>query len=153
MNEENTILENQNEDASISHDSVKTPPATSTESPAPEKEKALIKGADEAAAGIFADTDTDFDSDCESVDSTDQKSELDELRGELIQLRRELEEHRNALFFKKASDSNADNRARSAGAVKSTETIEFSPAEVRAMSPTEVRANLSKIMRSMQKWH
>ena len=64
-----------------------------------------------------------------------------------------LAEHRKALSLKMASDSNADNRARSAGAAGNAESVEFSPAEVRAMTSQEVRANLSKIMRSMQKWH
>lgn len=64
-----------------------------------------------------------------------------------------LAERRNALSLKKATDSNANNRARSAGAISNAESIEFSPAEVRAMSPSEVRANLPKIMRSMRKWH
>ena len=64
-----------------------------------------------------------------------------------------LAEHRHALSLKKVSDSNAANRTRSAGAVNNAESVEFSPAEVRAMTSAEVRANLSKIMRSMQKWH
>ena len=64
-----------------------------------------------------------------------------------------LAEKKKAVYLKKVTESNANNRARSAGAVKNTENIEFSPAEVRAMSSQEVRANLSKIMRSMQKWH
>jgi hypothetical protein len=64
-----------------------------------------------------------------------------------------LAEHRKALSLKMAADSNADNRTRSAGAAGQAESVEFSPAEVRAMSSQEVRANLSKIMRSMQKWH
>ena len=64
-----------------------------------------------------------------------------------------LAEHRKSISLKMATDSNADNRARSAGAVKNAESVEFSPSEVRAMSSQEVRANLSKIMRSMQKWH
>ena len=64
-----------------------------------------------------------------------------------------LAEHRKSLSLKMATDRNAENRARSAGAVKNAESVEFSPSEVRAMSSEEVRANLSKIMRSMQKWH
>ena len=64
-----------------------------------------------------------------------------------------LAEKRKAVSLRKAMESNTHNRARSAGAVSNAESIEFSPAEVRAMSSQEVRANLSKIMRSMQKWH
>ena len=153
MNEEHTALEDQNENTRAPHDSAQTPSAPPTEAFDTAREEASVASTDEDAHGIFADTDTDPDSDCESVDPKDQKSELDELRGELMQLRRELEEHRNALFLKRASDSNTENRARSAGSVKSAESVEFSPAEVRAMTPQEVRANLPKIMRSMQKWH
>ena len=154
---------------------------------------------------IFADTGTNSDSDCEGPDSTTPQSELDELRGELTQLRRELAERearlmqaeqiertyaefcdlypdisidalpkevwqdvkngiplaaayalaerRKTIFDKRAADANAQNRARSAGAVNNAQNIEFSPAEVRAMSSSEVRANLPQIMRSMQKWH
>ena len=64
-----------------------------------------------------------------------------------------LAEKRKSVSLKKAAESNTSNRARSAGAVNNAENIEFSPAEVRAMSSAEVRANLPKIMRSMQKWH
>lgn len=64
-----------------------------------------------------------------------------------------LAEKKKTVALKKATESNISNRARSAGAVNNAESIEFSPAEVRAMTSQEVRANLSKIMRSMQKWH
>lgn len=64
-----------------------------------------------------------------------------------------LAERKRTISLKKADESNASNRARSAGAVNNAQSIEFSPAEVRAMSSEEVRANLPKIMRSMQKWH
>lgn len=64
-----------------------------------------------------------------------------------------LAERKKAIALKKAGESNATNRARSAGAVNNAQSVEFSPAEVRAMSSAEVRANLPKIMRSMQKWH
>lgn len=64
-----------------------------------------------------------------------------------------LAEKRKSISLKKATESNANNRARSAGAINNAESLEFSPAEVRAMSSAEVRANLPKIMRSMQKWH
>ena len=206
MNEECTVLEDQNEDTGTSHDPVATPPAPQTaDSYATEEAEASLGKSDEAALGIFTDTGTDPDSDCEDPDPTHQKSELDDLRGQLNQLRQELDartarlvqmeqleqqyaefsalypdtpissipeevwqsvkggnslaaafalaEHRHALSQKMAAESNADNRARSAGAVKSAENVEFSPAEVRAMSAAEVRANLPRIMRSMQKWH
>lgn len=205
MNEEYTVLEAQNEDASVSHDFVAQASASPTDSPTKEGEEAPLRGADEVVAGIFADPGADPCPDCEDLDPAYQKSELDELRGELMQLRQALDEsharlaqmehierqytefctlypntpidtlpeevwqgvangnslaaafalaeHRRALSQKKASDSNAFNRSRSAGAVKSAENLEFSPAEVRAMTSEEVRANLSKIMHSMQKWH
>ena len=205
MNEECSLLENQDDDASTPSDFAQTPNATSAECPSPEGEASLDRESAEAAIGIFADTGADSDFDCKDLDPTNQKNELDELRGELMQLREELNknqeklaqmqhiekqyaefaaiypntpiaslsqevwrgvesgntlaaafalaEHRHQLSLQKASASNADNRARSAGAAKNAESVEFSPAEVRAMTATEVRANLSKIMRSMQKWH
>lgn len=64
-----------------------------------------------------------------------------------------LAEKKKSISLKKATETNASNRARSAGAINNAESLEFSPAEVRAMSSAEVRANLPKIMRSMQKWH
>ena len=64
-----------------------------------------------------------------------------------------LAERKKAISMQKATESNASNRNRSAGAVNNAQSIEFSPAEVRAMTSQEVRANLPKIMRSMQKWH
>lgn len=64
-----------------------------------------------------------------------------------------LAERKKAVSLGRANESNTTNRARSAGSVNNAQNNEFSPAEVRAMSSQEVRANLSKIMRSMQKWH
>ena len=162
-------------------------------------------GTDEATIGILADPGTDPDSDSKGSDPKAQASELEQLRGELRQLREELfardarkaqqmrveqeyaefcklfpntsiaalpdevwqdvnggaslaaayalAEKKRAAALARASDSNTHNRSRSAGAVQNTQNHEFSPAEVRAMSSQEVRANLPKIMRSMQKWH
>lgn len=64
-----------------------------------------------------------------------------------------LAEKKRAVALGRASSSNVHNRARSAGAVRNAQNDEFSPSEVRAMTSAEVRANLPKIMRSMQKWH
>ncbi len=64
-----------------------------------------------------------------------------------------LAEKKRAAALARATDSNASNRSRSAGAVHNAQSYEFSPAEVRAMTSQEVRSNLPKIMRSMQKWH
>ncbi len=48
----------------------------------------------------------------------------------------------------------ADKRARelSAGKLEPTEDSLYSPDEVRAMSPSEVRKNMEKIRRSMKSW-
>jgi hypothetical protein len=64
-----------------------------------------------------------------------------------------LSERRHQLEQAQAAQINHTNRMRSSGALRSTENLEFSPAEVRAMTPEEVRENLPKIMRSMQKWN
>lgn len=63
-----------------------------------------------------------------------------------------LEERRRQLTSLLAEKANASNRNRSSGGVKNTQSEFFTPEEVRTMSQSEVRANLSKIMRSMKKW-
>ena len=205
MNDEVTVFENQDQDSDASHDFLAQTPAASDEPLANEGEETAERESDKTAIGILTDPGADSDTDCKDPDPSPQKSELDELRSELMQLRKELDdsyarlaqmEHideqfaefsalypntsiqsipqevwqsvkegnslaaafalaqrRHALSLQKATDSNTNNRARSAGAVKNAESVEFSPSEVRAMSSEEVRANLSKIMRSMQKWH
>lgn len=49
----------------------------------------------------------------------------------------------------------ADRKAReqSFGRIESAEDSLYSPAEVRAMKPAEVRKNIEKIRRSMKSWH
>ena len=49
----------------------------------------------------------------------------------------------------------ADRKAReqSFGRIESVEDSLYSPAEVRAMKPAEVRKNIEKIRRSMKSWH
>jgi hypothetical protein len=64
-----------------------------------------------------------------------------------------VEERRKLQTAQRAGQSNLRNRQRTSGELASAENDIFSPAEVRAMSREEVRANYSKIMRSMQKWH
>ena len=64
-----------------------------------------------------------------------------------------LSERRRALNEQRAAESNLRNSQRSSGALEATESDYFSPAEVRTMSQSEVRANYHKIMQSMQKWH
>ncbi len=64
-----------------------------------------------------------------------------------------LSQRRSEHTAQKALLSNLQNESRSAGALQPTQSDYFSPAEVRAMSQSEVRANYQKIMQSMQKWH
>ena len=52
----------------------------------------------------------------------------------------------------KALAYNQLNTQRSTGGLEATPSDYYSPNEVRAMTPMEVRANYDKIMRSMQKW-
>lgn len=61
-------------------------------------------------------------------------------------------ERRRAHTLALAVESNARNQQRSAGALHGTDSGDLTPAEVRAMTPLEVRTNYEKIMRSMQKW-
>ena len=63
-----------------------------------------------------------------------------------------LEERRRALIAARAAQTNAQNRQRSSGCVKDAQGDFFTPDEVRSMSQSEVRTNLSKIMQSMKKW-
>ena len=64
-----------------------------------------------------------------------------------------LAERKRAHAKQLAEQSNRENLRRSAGALDFSQSEEYSPAEVRAMTPAEVRANYAKILRSMQKWH
>lgn len=64
-----------------------------------------------------------------------------------LYLKREREKQREAARVNDA------NRQRSSGSLVTADADYFSPAEVRAMSQSEVRKNYQKIMQSMQKWH
>ena len=65
-----------------------------------------------------------------------------------------LYEKRQKSATEKAINVNAKNKELSSGSLNSSKTEEFfSPAEVRAMSAAEVRANYAKIITSMSKWH
>lgn len=65
-----------------------------------------------------------------------------------------LYEKRERMAAAKAADVNAKNKELSSGSLDSSKSEEFfSPAEVRAMSAAEVRANYAKIITSMSKWH
>ena len=84
----------------------------------------------------------------ESDASSPLISELASLRAELSALREELN------LRKKADEINRRNASRSAGRAGNNPAPEYySPDEVRAMSPKEVRENYKKIRASMQKWH
>lgn len=61
-------------------------------------------------------------------------------------------ERRRFTTEQKALEYNHANARRSSGSLEPTAPDYYSPAEVRAMSQNEVRANYDKIMRSMQKW-
>lgn len=63
-----------------------------------------------------------------------------------------LAERRRLQTAQAAQSSNQQNAVRSTGALEGTDPDYFSPAEVRAMNQSEVRANYHKIMQSMQKW-
>ena len=74
-------------------------------------------------------------------------SELSALRNELSELRHEIDLRR------RADEVNRRNASRSAGRVGTNIAPEYyTPDEVRAMSPSEVRENYQKIRASMKKW-
>ena len=65
-----------------------------------------------------------------------------------------LEERRSSIAAIRAAAINGENRNMSSGALKrDTSEDYFSPSQVRAMTPAEVRANYTKIVNSMSKWH
>ena len=65
-----------------------------------------------------------------------------------------LEERRAAVQAEKAQKVNQINREKSSGALNPTGNSDnFSLAEVRGMTPDEVRANFDKIMESVTQWH
>ena len=65
-----------------------------------------------------------------------------------------LEDRRALVASQKAERINKGNRTMSSGTLASSPTEEyFSPSEVCSMSSAEVRANYSKIINSMSKWH
>lgn len=65
-----------------------------------------------------------------------------------------LYEKKEAVAREKASSINEKNKNLSSGSLSKGKSEEyFTPAEVRAMSAAEVKANYSKILTSMSKWH
>ena len=65
-----------------------------------------------------------------------------------------LEKRRAAVQAEKAQKVNQINREKSSGALNPTGNSDnFSLAEVRDMTPDEVRANFDKIMESVTQWH
>lgn len=63
-----------------------------------------------------------------------------------------LEARKQAILAARAMAANAQNAERSAGGIKDNPNEFFTPEEVRAMSQSEVRASLSRIMQSMKRW-
>lgn len=64
-----------------------------------------------------------------------------------------LHERRQLCTRQAAEAAQADGRVRSAGAVEGgAAEMPYTPAEVRAMSPEEVRRNYSTIIASMKRW-
>ncbi len=63
-----------------------------------------------------------------------------------------LSERRRQLTEQALAFGEKENRRRSSGPLGATEVQDYSPEEVRRMTRGEVRANLSGIRRSMQKW-
>lgn len=64
-----------------------------------------------------------------------------------------LAERKRQIAAEQAARINAENSQRTSGALRATNEDYFSPGEVRSMTREEVRANYSKILKSMQKWH
>ena len=65
-----------------------------------------------------------------------------------------LYEKKEAVAREKASSINEKNKNLSSGSLSKGKSEEyFTPSEVRAMSAAEVKANYSKILTSMSKWH
>ena len=62
--------------------------------------------------------------------------------------------HKLHMTEERRHEQNQKNAYRSAGRIgKNTSNEYFTPDEVRKMSPTEVRANYTKIIESMKKWN
>ena len=65
-----------------------------------------------------------------------------------------LAEKKEALARARADGINSKNKSLSSGSINTSKSEDFfSPAEVKAMSAAEVRANYAKIITSMSKWH
>lgn len=65
-----------------------------------------------------------------------------------------LEARKAEMAARRAEAVNGENRNMSSGALSSDSYNDFfTPAEVRAMTAAEVRANYTKIVNSMSKWH
>ena len=77
--------------------------------------------------------------------------ELGELRQELESMRRELAETNSAR--QRAAEDRASAAELSSGRLRGAADSLYSPAEVRAMSRGEVRANLDRIRESMRHWN
>ena len=92
---------------------------------------------------------------CETESSEDAApAEIDPILSEVTALRSELSELRRELDLRRRADEvNRRNASLSAGRVGTNVAPEYyTPDEVRAMSPSEVRENYEKIRASMKKW-
>lgn len=115
--------------------------------------KAELSKCDAAALRLVHETE-EFRALYPSIDPTELPDAVwkDVAKGTPIAAAYALFERRRYCIEQKATEYNLANEKRSAGSLEATEKDFYSPAEVRAMSQTEVRANYDKIMRSMQKW-
>lgn len=64
-----------------------------------------------------------------------------------------LELRRREVTRIKIAEADRKAREQSFGRIQTAEDSLYSPAEVRAMKPAEVRKNIEKIRRSMKSWH
>ena len=64
-----------------------------------------------------------------------------------------LEIRRREVRQRKIEEANRRARSLSSGRIETPEDSLYSPDEVRAMPPAEVRKNMEKIRRSMKSWH
>lgn len=64
-----------------------------------------------------------------------------------------LELRRREVTDRRIAEADRKARSLSSGRINEAEDSLYSPAEVRAMKPAEVRKNIEKIRRSMKSWH
>lgn len=64
-----------------------------------------------------------------------------------------LAERKRALLEAEAERMNLQNKRIAPEGLSGSEEVYFSPAEVKLMTPEEVRKNYEKIIQSMEKWN